>query len=155
VGIESTIIDMSGDAPIILRPGIITTDQLAAVLGTQILSRRQGLPVLRAPGMHPVHYAPMTPMLVLAAARIPVFLQSLNKDDLPIALIAQSCLDLPLREHIHSVQMPIDAAAYAHDLYRTLRSLDNQHYKCILVEAVPDSPEWEAIRDRLNKASIK
>ena len=60
---------------------------------------------------------------------------------------------MPVVKGIHWVNMPTDANAYAHALYRTLRLLDNQHFKRIIIEAVPETLEWEAIRDRLCKAS--
>jgi L-threonylcarbamoyladenylate synthase len=156
VGLESTILDMSGLQPIILRPGMITTAQLAAILKCKI-AFRQSASVIRAPGMHTLHYAPMTKTVVLAMEQIPIFLQSLNKPDLPVALVTYSSY-FPLSQitsKCYHVKLAARADIYAHDLYQTLRALDRQQFKCIIIEAVPEGPAWEAIRDRLKKASGK
>lgn len=155
VGIESTIIDMSGDHPTILRPGMITQKELTTVLGRPVLLAQAKATKLHAPGMHHVHYAPMTPTLLLAASHIPAFLQSLAQAEWPVALIMHSHVELPQSNHIHRLQLPPQAVAYAHDLYRTLRSIDHLHFKRIIIEAVPDQPEWTGITDRLNKASFR
>ncbi len=153
VGLESTIIDMSREDPVILRPGMITSEQLSAVLKQPILSARQDTPVTRTPGMHHLHYAPLTATRLLTALEIPRFVQTLGQNNLPVAVVMHSQLDLPSWELIHRVSMPSKSEAYAHHLYSTLRSLDHSHVKQIIIEAVPDTVEWDAIRDRLNKAS--
>ncbi len=153
VGLESTIIDMRTDEPVILRPGMITTEKLSTVLGKQIVFTRQDRPAPRTPGMHHLHYAPTTITRLIATQDIPAFLQTLKKEDLPIALLTHSKGDLPLTAQTHRVVMPNEAALYAHDLYHTLRTLDHQQFNCIVIEAVPNTAEWEAIRDRVTKAS--
>lgn len=153
VGLESTILDLTGDKPVILRKGMITAKILEDVLHMPIVASLQDTPVIRAPGSHHLHYAPVTTTVVLNTENIPEFLQSLRPDDLPIAVVTHSPIELHEMKKIHRVHAPMDATAYAHDLYSTLRSLDNLHFKCIVIEAVPNLPEWDAIRDRLNKAS--
>lgn len=155
VGVESTILDLSGKTPVILRPGMITAELLATVLGTTVISSlTESAPLIRAPGSHHLHYAPVTPTVVLLRKNIADFLHSLRPDDLPAALITHSEVPgLNELKKIHHVQLPPDAKGYAHDLYRTLRTLDNLHFQCIVIESVPSTHEWDAIRDRLNKAS--
>jgi L-threonylcarbamoyladenylate synthase len=153
VGLESTIIDLSHDTPVILRPGMITAEMLEKVLGTPVKIVQKETLTVRAPGSHHLHYAPVTATIVLSAANIPDFLYSLQPDDLPAALVTHSQTDFPELKKIHRVKLPADAADYAHDLYRTLRALDNLHFQCIVIEDVPEEHEWDAIRDRLNKAS--
>lgn len=151
VGLESTIIDLSGPEPVILRPGMITAEAIAVVLGKPVVTKRQDKPGPRAPGMHHLHYAPTTSSKLVETAALPTFLQSLTPSALPLALLARTQVMSP--HAVHVVQMPQEAAAYAHELYYTLRLLDNQQFKQIVIEAVPDGPEWEAIRDRLMKAT--
>jgi len=152
VGLESTIIDMSGEQPVILRPGMITRAEIEAVLGVPVSSLRMDTPVPRAPGMHHLHYAPTTKTMLIETGHLPGFLQTLQPQDLPIAIVA---LDesLSAADNIHIEKMPLDATTYAHNLYHILRTLDHQEFKRIVIEAVPETPEWEAIRDRLMKAS--
>jgi L-threonylcarbamoyladenylate synthase len=153
VGLESTIIDMSGEQPVILRPGMISRGEIEALLERHVLFSRQDSPV-RAPGMHHLHYAPTTKTMLIDSGQLPGFMQALQSQDLPVAIVAFN-ESLSAKENIHIERMPLDATAYAHNLYHVLRTLDHQHFKRIVIEAVPDSPEWEAISDRLTKASSK
>jgi len=156
VGLESTIVDLTRDAPVILRPGMITAEALSTVLGTKVISSRQDTPAIRTPGMHHLHYAPVTKTVLIAKNKIHAYLQSLQANDLPAALVMHSRFEQDAQnaiEKIHHVALPQDAASYAHDLYHMLRTLDHQQFKSIIVESVPENEEWDAIRDRLNKAS--
>lgn len=150
VGLESTILDLTTETPVILRPGMITAEALSQVIGVPVVLSRQDSPVIRAPGMHHLHYAPTTKTVLMEMKDINDFLQT---NDLPVALVTHSQFDLHEFRNVHHVQLSHDAMVYAHDIYRTLRELDNQHFNCIVIEAVPESAEWEAIRDRLRKAS--
>lgn len=151
VGLESTIIDMSRDEPVILRPGMITPAFLANVLGKPI-AVASNEPV-RSPGMHHLHYAPRTKTQLVAIDAIADVLHQLTPEDLPTVFVVRSDDAMLHTQHVHWVKMPQDPIQYAHDLYRTLRSLDGEHFKSIIIEEVPNTPEWDAIRDRLAKAS--
>jgi L-threonylcarbamoyladenylate synthase len=154
VGLESTIVDMSGKKPVILRPGMISREMIAAVLGVDVpIVEKNKTTKIKAPGMHDLHYAPLTKTTVVESNALSDFLAALQTDELPVIIVMHSDLVLPHKDHVFYVQMPRDAALYAHDLYRTLRSLDHEHYKRIVIEAVPEGMAWEAIRDRLFKAS--
>jgi L-threonylcarbamoyladenylate synthase len=151
VGLESTIIDLSHEVPVILRPGMITAAMIAKVLNCPVTAARQDTPT-RAPGMHHLHYAPTTKTMLIATRDIATFAAALQAADFPIAFVTHSHPNL--NPAIYHVTMPHNAAEYAHDLYRTLRHLDHQGFTRILIETVPPHPEWEAIRDRLVKASF-
>lgn len=151
VGLESTIIDMSQDEPVILRPGIITAAKIASVLGKSVsLSKR--VDGTRAPGRHILHYAPKTKAQLVKTDSFLETLHGLKADDLPVVCLAYSDTTLPHVDNVFWVEMPRQAPQYGHDLYRTLRALDSQNYRRILIEAVPEELEWDAIRDRLFKA---
>lgn len=155
VGLESTIVDLSTDQPKILRPGMITPAMLAGVLGQPIT---HATTEVRVPGQHLVHYAPATATTLLSYAALADFLVHLTPEDLPVACLVYSekAAQLPIaNEDITLWWLPAQAALYAHDLYDTLRLLDHQQAKHILIEQVPDDAEWDAIRDRLFKASTK
>jgi L-threonylcarbamoyladenylate synthase len=62
-------------------------------------------------------------------------------------------MQCPINPQLHQIKMPSNAAAYAHDLYAVLREQDARQLKHIFIEAVPETAEWDAIRDRLSKAS--
>lgn len=150
VGLESTIIDMSQDQPQLLRPGMISTAEIEKLLGEPVLKKTNQT---RAPGMHFLHYAPLTPTELKDREEISYTIKTLKQNDLPIACLFYSDLTLPENEKIHCVGMPKDPKDYAHAIYHQLRLLDQLHFKRILIEKVPSGVEWEAIWDRLTKAS--
>lgn len=147
VGLESTILDLSGDVPRILRPGMISQADIEAVLGVPVLMR--GESEVRVPGQHVVHYAPRTRTCLIAA--IATLEKFATKDERHV-LITHQERDVPA--FVELVVMPSEPAAYAHDLYRVLRELDAKEYDTIWIETVPDTKPWDAIRDRLNKAAV-
>lgn len=151
IGLESTIIDMTQSVPVVLRPGIITSQEIEQVLGITIRSMRQDKPTVRAPGMHHLHYAPKTRAMLIETKNIPFMLEKLRTQDLPIACLIRS--EFAFDDKVDWIKMPSDAPSYAKRLYQTLRSVDNQNYKQIMIEMVPESIEWEAIRDRLLRAT--
>ena len=146
VGIESAIVDVSGDAPTLLRPGMIGVAQIEAVLGRPVAAASTSSP--RASGMLEAHYAPATPLVLIdrrALDRLPR-----NPGD-RVAVLARHAA--PAEMEAAWVEAPADPRGYAHDLYRNLRALDVGGYSRILIEAVPDAPEWAAVRDRLTRAA--
>lgn len=151
VGLESTIVDVSRGHPIILRPGMITAAQIEAVLHQTLNNAIEKSP--RVSGSLESHYAPVTKTQLISAAEIPYFLSKVTEDDLPIALVMRTPFETTHKK-IHCVMMPMDSQSYAHELYQTLRELDQKHFKRIVIEDVPAIDEWLAIRDRLVKASF-
>lgn len=143
VGLESTILDLSGATPTILRPGMLSRDAIEAVLGVKVAVRAAS--TVRVPGQHVVHYAPSTPCALITEAG----LAGLSGTS---ALIThRRDVSVPPGVTVHVLSS--DPQAYAHDLYRVLRELDHQGFQQIAILRVPDSPEWEAIQDRLQKAA--
>jgi L-threonylcarbamoyladenylate synthase len=151
VGLESTILDLSRDVPVILRPGAIGVDDIARVIG-----RRPRLPgemeemtaAPRVSGALAAHYAPRTPLELVDSASLS---SRLLAGDVVLARTAQPA-DLPAG--VQWVPAPADAAGFAHDLYARLRALDEAGCTRILVEAPPVTPEWAAVADRLGRAAV-
>jgi len=150
VGIESTIVDLSGARPALLRPGAITVLQLEAALGSPVASPAASSP--RAPGTLARHYAPRTPLMVMEADLLLELAASLARQGKRVAVLARSA-SRPLLSGLQWIAAPPDAAAYAHDLYANLRALDAAGCDTMLAEAPPLAPEWAAIRDRLTRAA--
>lgn len=121
VGIESTILSLVGK-PTILRLGDISKSEIEEVLGREVAIRTQG--EIAAPGMHPRHYAPSTPVTLVE--------------------------ELAGREGIALTGGP---AEYAAQLYARLQALDLRGLDAIYVEMPPETPEWAAVRDRLIRAA--
>lgn len=144
VGIESTILDLSSPRPRLLRPGAVSADRLAALLGERPLPPRAGAP--RAPGRLPAHYAPRTPLQLLAHELLH---ERHPAPALTIAVLSRERPDWAC----HWLPMPMQARDYARLLYRRLREADALGADAILVEAPPAERDWEAVRDRLLRAA--
>ncbi len=150
VGIESTIVSLAGDVPELLRPGSITAAHLERVLGHAVRGASADAP--RASGTLPAHYAPRTPANLVRRDVLQAELRQLCERDERIAVLARGPRpDLPFDGTW--IRAAEEAAAYAHCLYEHLRRLDAANADVILIEDVPDGPEWLAIRDRLARAT--
>jgi L-threonylcarbamoyladenylate synthase len=144
VGIESTIVDLSGGAPVLLRPGRISKQELEQVVGSPVLEKSAGSP--RHSGGLERHYAPRTPARLVPAYDLDKEIARLTEK---VAVLAFSRPD----ERVdYWLRMPRDPHAYAQRLYAALRELDTAGCDEILIEAPPDTPEWTAVGDRLKRA---
>lgn len=150
VGIESTILDLSGGRPVLLRPGWITAEELAHALGCSIEAPSADAP--RAPGTLPRHYAPQTPLTLVEADLAGELAASLARQGKRVAVLAFSAAR-PLAPGVTWLAAPREAAAYAHALYAHLRALDEAGCDAILVERPPKAAQWAAIHDRLARAA--
>ncbi|MGH9591499.1 MAG: L-threonylcarbamoyladenylate synthase [Bryobacteraceae bacterium] len=134
VGIESTVVAINGDKLTLLRPGMISLgeiEQVAAESGAAHPS----------PGMHSRHYSPRTPLILIAGPK--------HLPGREGAYLWRERSGLASR----SVRMPVNPAEYAARLYSVLHELDSENWPWIAVETPPDTPEWAAIRDRLQRAA--
>ena len=144
VGIESTIVDLSGAAPVLLRPGRISKRQLEQAVGGSVLEKTAASP--RHSGSLERHYAPRTPARLVPAYDLDKEIARLKEK---VAVLAFSRPD----ERVdYWLRMPRDPHAYAQKLYAALRELDTAGCNEILIEAPPEAPEWSAVGDRLNRA---
>lgn len=150
VGIESTIVDLSGAQPALLRPGGISAAQIEAVLGLPLAAPGADAP--RAPGTLAKHYAPQTPLMLVEGDVIDELARSFARQGQRVAVLARSA-QRPLIATVVWVAAPDIAAAYAHDLYANLRQLDAAGCDVMLVEAAPATADWAAVRDRLARAA--
>ncbi|HKU86020.1 MAG TPA: L-threonylcarbamoyladenylate synthase [Casimicrobiaceae bacterium] len=150
IGIESTIVAFTGVAPMLLRPGGISADAIAAVLGHQPLAADATAP--RASGTLASHYATRTPAQLVATDALRAELAQLADRDERVAVLARTAA---APEEFDGVwrNAPHDADGYARTLYANLRALDNSGVDAILVEQVPDDRAWDAVRDRLARAT--
>jgi len=151
VGIESTIVDLSRTAPSILRPGAIGAAAIADALGLASLAGSGAAPP-RVPGSLAAHYAPSTPLALVAPDALPAELAARTAVRLRVAVLARAAQRVDHPGVLWRYTAP-DAAGYARDLYAQLRALDAQALDLILVEEPPASPEWDAVRERLSRAA--
>jgi L-threonylcarbamoyladenylate synthase len=151
VGIESAIVDCSRAQPALLRPGQLSAAQIEAVLGVPLAAPDAASP--RASGTLESHYAPTAPVRLFSdslpsAAYQPGELLGVYSQVAPAAgsglAGAQKFLHKP---------MPASAAAVAHELFAVLRDFDAAGVSAIWVERPPPGPEWDGVRDRLQRAA--
>lgn len=150
VGIESTIIDCSRGEPVILRPGHISPVHLEAVLGRQpAVETAAGAP--RVSGSLEAHYAPVTPLRMVAGERLLDFINAQRHRGGKCAVISANQPPQAGMPHAWRL-MPADPVGYAHDLYAALRDMDHAGVDLIVVEALPADAAWGAVADRLRRA---
>ena len=154
VGIESTIIDVSSGHAVLLRPGAIGVDRIAEALGELPAARDARSP--RASGTLDSHYAPQAQVMLVEADLVAEVVRFLAGDGKSVAVLARTAGE-PLLDAVRIVprwhRAPADAAAYAHDLYAVLRSLDAPGTEVIVVEQPPPGVQWSAVHDRLLRAA--
>ncbi|HYL79103.1 MAG TPA: L-threonylcarbamoyladenylate synthase [Bryobacteraceae bacterium] len=143
VGIESTVLSLAGSDAVLLRPGMVTQQQIEAVIGPIQLAISPGESAHRSPGMHRRHYSPETPLILIEDGKLPSGGRG-----------AYLWIRQPA-EAAQSIQMPGDPGAYAAKLYAALHEADAQHLDWIAVERPPEDPTWAAILDRLERASAR
>jgi len=151
VGIESTILDLSGGEPRILRPGMLD----AAALGTVLDSRPEFGGTQNAPrvsGSLEAHYAPRTPLQLVAVAELAEAASQALGAGRRVAVLAAHPIGLS-HENLAWCPASADPAQFAHDLYARLRELDAMGCDLLLVAAPPVDEAWRAVTDRLRRAA--
>lgn len=154
VGIESTVVDLTGGAPVLLRPGSIDVERLEAIVGP--IRRGTAMAGTRArpsPGMIERHYAPRAELRVFGASEARQVREVVRSARAEGKTVGGLVLGRPAAEMDHVLPMPADPAGYARDLYAALHRLDDLGCGLIVVEAVPDISAWAGVRDRLRRAS--
>lgn len=142
IGVESTIVDLTGPSPALLRPGGITPVEIEAVLGRSLVDERGA--TARASGMLASHYAPAVPVELVSRGAVDEALSASPN----VGLIAPFT-----HAHQPSWALPADAAGYASRLYATLRSADASGLERLVVVAPDRGDLLDAVLDRLTKAA--
>jgi L-threonylcarbamoyladenylate synthase len=157
VGIESTIVDCTRGAPVLLRPGVVTRAQIEAACGQPLRTKEElAAPDPRASGTLQAHYAPHAKVRLMDARALQAALDVLGAeiDGTPANIATYSRAILKSRStKVIRRRMPDDPAATAQQLFAVLREFDAQGVKLIWIETPPDDPEWEGVRDRLVRAA--
>ncbi len=168
VGIESTIVDCSRGHPVLLRPGRLTLAQIEEVAGEPVQWSRPEAPdpsAPRASGTLEAHYAPRAKVRLMDDGQLNAALDLIEPE-----LTAAAMTDAsrgprigvysrslwawrPKSRGVVHLSMPGDAATAAHDLFADLRELDAMGVELIWVEAPPQEPAWDGVRDRLLRAA--
>ena len=150
VGIESSIVDCSSPHAMLLRPGIVARARIEAVLDEPL--RDADAAAAAAPGTLAAHYAPRAKLRLMSTQLLETALQMLGEQPLKLAVYSRSLPAGAAPGFIHR-RMPLRPDAAAHELFAALREFDAMGVQLIWVEEPPDDPQWDGVRDRLQRAA--
>ena len=149
VGLESTILDLSGPHPRVLRPGAVTLPMLERIIGK--LNVTFATEASKAPGSLDAHYAPATLLRLIKPQALAAEAASWAASGTVVVLARHAPQS---NVSCRWMRLPDEAAAYGHDLYARLREADALGCACILIENPPEGAEWMAVNDRLQRAAV-
>ncbi|MFI1800904.1 L-threonylcarbamoyladenylate synthase [Streptomyces sp. NPDC020379] len=151
VGVESTIVDVTGEVPSILRPGGVTREDLEAVLGFPLAVPSSSL--VRVPGQHPSHYAPRARVVLVEPGKIVTEAALAQELGHRVGVfLPPSLTGTQVKAHA-VVAVPSSTAAYARGLFGFLRELDRQGCDLIVASLPVEEGLGLAIANRLRRAA--
>jgi L-threonylcarbamoyladenylate synthase len=153
VGIESAIVDCTRGSPVLLRPGVLTRLEIEAACGQPLRSPEElQEQAPRASGTLQAHYAPNAAVRLMDAQALQTALNLLGPEAAGIAIYSRATMQTRSGQVLRR-RMPDDAAETARQLFGVLREFDAQGVRLIWVETPPPDPEWDGVRDRLQRAA--
>ena len=156
VGIESTIVDCTRAAPVLLRPGVITPKQLSEACGVTVITpNAPDTDAPRASGTLESHYAPTAKVQLMSLTELQQAMDAYADPHSIVAVWSRSPVQVPPANarQFKCQPMPASAQDCAHQLFAQLRSFDAQGVGHIWVEIPPHFPDWDGVRDRLTRAA--
>jgi L-threonylcarbamoyladenylate synthase len=157
VGIESTVLDISSEIPKVLRPGVVTYDEIKSILGSVdsfLPERSIQLGAPKAPGMKYRHYAPKTPLMAVVGApdKTSTYIIA-HMDNNSVALMFDDYN--PRSQNIVSFGHSKDYTAQASCLFDTLRRVDKMNASVIYIQVPAEEGIGLAVANRITKAAGK
>ncbi|HVA48325.1 MAG TPA: L-threonylcarbamoyladenylate synthase [Pirellulales bacterium] len=156
-GLESTVLDLTTTPPMLLRPGLVSPQEIEEVIGP---IQRLRIPDIllpsspaRSPGMLRRHYAPSVPLECLSASRPRV--EALCRAGLRVGWLTLGPAARDEQSGLFAIELPADPAGYSSQLYAALHTLEALAPDWIVVELPPDGEAWLAVRDRLRRAATE
>jgi L-threonylcarbamoyladenylate synthase len=154
IGVESTIINITHEQAVLLRPGGLLVEAIENTLNQKVLLTKPVTSKIRASGMLDSHYAPATPIEIHPADKLRHRAHQLAKLGYKVAVLNLSGnSEYGDNSKITCFPMPPLANTYGRELYAVLHRLDHANFDYILSEALPDKQEWAAINDRIRRAA--
>lgn len=148
VGVESTVVDVTGRRPAILRPGGVPREAIEAVVGTLAAAPQASRPL--APGMKYRHYAPATPLVLMAPEDLKAAYAEAAAQDKAWLVSADLGVKGP---NVHVVGGRDDPESWARQIFSLLRDVDKEGHSAIVVETLPEQGLGAAVMNRLRKAA--
>ena len=160
VGVESTVIDLTNEeGPVILRPGVITKEQIESVIGpiqSSVTTKTGEREVPKSPGMKYRHYAPKTPVLVVEGAveSFTKAIQEAQNNRKTVGIMAQNAIVDELESRVKGIyKMGMSVDDMNRSLFDALRTLDHLELDIILAQGAPEEGVGIAYMNRLKKAA--
>ncbi|MFI6661214.1 L-threonylcarbamoyladenylate synthase [Streptomyces sp. NPDC050523] len=151
VGVESTIVDATGEIPSILRPGGVTREDLEALLGYPIAVPSASR--VRVPGQHPSHYAPRARVVLVEPEKVVIEAEQAQELGHQVGvLLPSSIAGAAVKAHA-VVAVPPSVAAYAQGLFGFLREFDQRGCDLIVASLPMEEGLGLAIANRLRRAA--
>ncbi len=147
VGIESTVIDLTREVPTVLRPGAITAEMLAEVLG-EVVNHKGKVVVAAAPGMKYKHYAPVVPCI---GARTPETAEKIASRYLSPVIMGESSF-ISAITGVPTIDMGTTPEECMRNVFSEMRDAEKV-YSCIVIEDFSTKPEYYALNNRLSKST--
>ncbi len=155
-GLESTVLDLTVDAPRLLRPGLVTVAEIEEVIGPIDVGvePRGRANQLKSPGMLERHYAPRARLICIAPEDDVALRQALESVHQAGWLKLRTNSSLPVESNrLKIISMPSEVSQYSARLYAALHELDDADVELIVADLPPQSRDWLAVHDRLRRAS--
>lgn len=152
VGIESTIVDVTSEHPVIMRTGAISAADIAKVLGREVPVHTHTQTKIRTSGSHASHYAPVTPAQLVHTNDLLNTVLAYAQQQKNCSVLSFQSKPLELPANIYWQQINTNPVDYAHALYSNLRAHDSLKKNAIVIEQPPINEAWAAILDRLTRA---
>ncbi len=159
VGVESTIIDVSGKQPRVLRPGRVRAHDIERVLASPLANATHDAPraihdTPRVSGSLDSHYAPRKKTLMLAGDALDIFLDAARDAGKRVGLVHHSTRFASKRVKERVALNGANASSFEHEIYATMRALDDSSVDLIVIEQPPQTTDWDAVNDRLRRATF-
>lgn len=148
IGVESTVLDLTGETPTLLRPGGISKEAIEAVIGPLAAPQKTDRPL--SPGMKYRHYAPQTPLEIAATTEDVQARFKVANPGTAWLVSTESKLQGPT---VHVVASRNEPVLWARRIFALLRDLDKEHHALLVVEAIPENGVGAAVMNRLRKAA--
>lgn len=153
IGIESTVLDLTTDSPMILRPGAITREMLMEIIG-RVDAATSGEGLLRSPGTRHRHYRPRARVLLVEDSS-PESIELICRERLkegPVGFIGHTRIEIDDQQFL-LIELGAFADDYAPAIYGALRELDQKGARVIVVEGISETGKGAAVMDRLRRAA--
>ena len=156
VGVESTVLDLTGDRPVLFRPGGVTLEQIEAVIGpVDVVTKAAAGEAPKSPGLKYKHYAPNAEVRILrgSAEQVREYAKEQCAKCRTGMLVFDELSDFGGALIIRSLGSRTRPEEAAHRLFAALRELDAAGAAVILAPEIPESGVWRAVRNRLYRAA--